>query len=56
MFPFILESSSWSVYILYAIRNEFAKDGFKCTRSLALRAVALECDKASFFAGIPTEQ
>jgi hypothetical protein len=30
-------------------------DGFKCTRSIALRAVALGCDKASFLEGIPKE-
>jgi hypothetical protein len=41
-----------SLYILY-LRNEFASNSFKSTRSLALRAVALEMGKAIFFAGIP---
>jgi hypothetical protein len=40
-------------YILCLLRNEFAFNGFKSIRSLALRDVALECDKASFFGGIP---
>jgi hypothetical protein len=40
-------------FILYAIRDEIAYDSFKCTESLALRAVALVCDKASFLGGIP---
>jgi hypothetical protein len=41
--------------VIYSLllRNEFAYDSFKCTRSLALRAVALGYDKASFLAGIP---
>jgi hypothetical protein len=39
-------------YILY-LWNEFAYDSFKCTRSLALWAVALEIGKAIFLAGIP---
>jgi hypothetical protein len=41
-------------YILY-IRNEFAYDSFKCIRRLALGAVALRHDKASFLEGIPQE-
>jgi hypothetical protein len=39
--------------MLYFIRNEFANDSFNSIRSLALRAVALELNKAIFFRGIP---
>jgi hypothetical protein len=41
-----------SIHTLFLcfLRNEFA---FNSIRSLALRAVALECDKAIFFRGLP---
>jgi hypothetical protein len=44
--------------VIYSLllRNEFAYDSFKCTRSLALRAVALGIGKASFLEGIPQGQ
>jgi hypothetical protein len=42
--------------IFFTIRNEFAYDSFKSIRSLALMAVALECNKAIFFGGIPQGQ
>jgi hypothetical protein len=42
-------------YIFFALRNEFSSTGFSSIRNLALRAVALEKAKVSFFRSISLE-
>jgi hypothetical protein len=42
--------------IFFASKEQIASERFKSIRSLALMAVALECNKAIFFGGIPQGQ
>jgi hypothetical protein len=54
--PELVEESCQMQQFILHLRNEFSYDSFSSIRSLALRAVALEKGKASFFRGIPYGQ